>query len=372
MLANSLKFAPLAVKGVEALVNLGQQAHKAHQANQRRKANSGNRMVRDARRSMPQGRAVPLRFNTTTRTNIPRFSMSNTDGLTIKHKELSFPVTNSSATYNCIGRQCNPGVSISFPWLSSIAGSFEQYNIRNMTLEWNSRLSGTEPGSIMLAAVPDAYNANPVDQTAFMSIQGAFIGSVTSPAKINITPRLVNRQLYTRTTRIEDVDLKTYDAGRYLVGAEGVTATGTIGTISIGYDIILHNAKENTDASQAITAYATAGLSANNIFGTNGITIGTFTFTNDKPWVDDPEYKWFLGRGYFLVHATCIGTGLGLMTLSSCTKIYNSTSADGTMSNFVGFMRLDGTVGSGGVHATIAATTMTSSYFSVSPWRNNN
>lgn len=184
----------------------------------------------------------------------PQFTKSK-NGVRIAHREFLFDVVSSTTasafnTYNQLS--INPGVSNTFPWLSNIAASFQQYKIHGCVFEFitssgNYSTTGAALGEVMMAT---QYNANNTQFSTKSQMLNTEYSSVTVPSSncmhmIECDPKQTSIELlYIRTgtsqSPVPNQDYRLYDLGDFTIATQGVpTAKQTVGSLYITYDVEL-------------------------------------------------------------------------------------------------------------------------------------
>ncbi len=101
--------------------------------------------------------------------NIPKFSSNDATNI-VCHREYLGDITGAAAFTNRV-YDLNPGVSETFPWLSSVATSYQQYRFHGLIFEFRSLVTdfvtGGAPGVLVMTS-----NYNP-DQPAYSTRQEA-------------------------------------------------------------------------------------------------------------------------------------------------------------------------------------------------------
>lgn len=159
----------------------------------------------------------------------------------------------------------NPGMGNLFPWASSIANSYEQYTVQDVSFCYEPSCATTATGAVMLAFDYDPLDAAPVNKSSALQCSDYVRTPPWVAAKLGLRkPDLVKRQanaLYTRSGGIVGADLKTYDLGRLNVSREGQAAGGVVGELWIEYTIVLR-IPQQTPASGTLVYCAGAHVTA--------------------------------------------------------------------------------------------------------------
>lgn len=141
----------------------------------------------------------------------------------------------------------NPGYPATFPWLSTIATSFEQYRIHGCVFHFRSTcgdaLSSTNNalGTVVMATQYDALD------DPFANKQGMeeYTGSISGKPSIDIihgvecAPHQTTLQnLYVRGLVLpSDSDERMYDMGILNIATVGMQASTTVGELWVSYDV---------------------------------------------------------------------------------------------------------------------------------------
>jgi hypothetical protein len=120
--------------------------------------------------SQPVAKGKVVRQNKPVTTHLP-----NGDIL-IRHREFVSDV-NVSQAFAAQTFSLNPGLPGSFPWLSTLARSYESYRFEKLQLSFETFSASTSTGTALIAIDYDASDAAPTTKTQAM----AYRGSVRSP-----------------------------------------------------------------------------------------------------------------------------------------------------------------------------------------------
>jgi len=183
-----------------------------------------------------QTNTVPVAIGKQVVMSGPRYRSGNINGvMTITHREYLGEVAGST-TFAATSYPINPGLGSSFPWLSGIANSYEKYRIKSMTYEYVNIAATSERGRITLAIDYDVLDVVPTNKVDLFQLAGASEGPIWEPLKISVKPSSV---LYTRNGTLSNVDLKTYDAGRFIAAISNSNDTSIKGELFVTYEIEL-------------------------------------------------------------------------------------------------------------------------------------
>lgn len=177
---------------------------------------------------------------------VPSMNATLDRGIRVSHHEYVGDVT-SSTSFSVHSYPINPGVQVAFPWLSSVAASFQEYEINGLIFYFKStsanalNSTNTALGQIIGAVQYNPYLPAPQDKISMLGLASASDGK---PSESNIYPveckadMVVYRSKLIRTGAVTD-DLAKYDHGNFFLGSNGSQAAAVVGELHIVYDITL-------------------------------------------------------------------------------------------------------------------------------------
>ena len=190
---------------------------------------------------------------------VPQFSSSNdeTGALTISHREYVTDILAFSNGFQNNTFALNPGLPASFPWLSQIASSYEEYEFSGLIFSFVSTSQAANTSNNSLGTVVLATNYNPasapfsnkINMMEFDASQSArqdenqAHGVECDPTKNAGTT--IN---YVRTGSVPTgQDIKTFDLGLFQIalnaisgsGANGTTYPVQVGELWVSYKVVL-------------------------------------------------------------------------------------------------------------------------------------
>lgn len=154
----------------------------------------------------------------------------------------------SPTSFTLVKYSLNPGNSSLFPFLSSIASNFQEYEIRGALFELKSLSSeyaaNLSLGSVFMAA---DYNVYGQDPTSKQQVENMEYASSAKPSRSMIMPiecELQNNGLIHKNVAIDEEyaggDRRLYDWANVYIGSQGVPSANTpIAEIWITYEIAL-------------------------------------------------------------------------------------------------------------------------------------
>lgn len=182
-------------------------------------------------------------------TSVPTMHGSR-DSVRIRHREYITDLTMTPA-FTTTTYSINPGLSATFPWLSILAGAFQEYDIAGMVFDYvptsGEFSNATTPalGSVSMACQYRADLPPFASRLAMLnsefSVDGRPMDNVLFPIECAPKEKPVPMQ-YIRSSQLgPNQDLKFYDLGTVTVATSGGVATSYIaGELWVTYDVILY------------------------------------------------------------------------------------------------------------------------------------
>jgi len=254
----------------------------------------------------------------------------NKGSVIVRHREFIGDIIASTA-FTVLSYPINPGVSLTFPWLSQIAASFEQYRMRGCLFEFLSTSSdallssatSTALGTINMATQYDVAHPAFTDKRSMLNHEFA---NSAKPSCTFIHPieckksRTPISELYTREGPVPTGnDPHLYDLGNFQIATEGMQAAGgVLGELWVTYEVELFKQQFNI-------------LSYTDFFDCTGLTnislLGTTHLPNPGNSIEGSinvggtQYLFprDISSGKYLFTWTCYGTmagNVGSMTVS--------------------------------------------------------
>ncbi len=155
----------------------------------------------------------------------------------VSHSELLTDI-NLSSGYSVASFPIQPGLAVSFPWLSNLATNFESYRIRKLRYRYEPQCATTSSGTILMAIDYDALDPAPLDKTELMQKAGAVRCAVWD----RVTCVMKNngstfKRLFVRSgDPPSGSDIKTYDIGNLFIATEGPSVI-LVGELYIDYEL---------------------------------------------------------------------------------------------------------------------------------------
>lgn len=216
--------------------------------------------------------AAPVAYSSTRRVPKPRFR-STSGGVIIHHREYLADISGNT-TFGVDSWTVQPGIASSFPWLSSIANNFEKYTFRRLSFSYINVSATDERGRITMAYDKDPLDADPTAKYELFQYSGAVEGSVWTRLEHNVP---ISGTFFTRAGTVEGSDLKTYDAGKFIVGVSSTADTAIVGELFVDYEVELTVPQPAKCPSMYISS--DTGVTNLAVFGTSRTITGNLAAT---------------------------------------------------------------------------------------------
>lgn len=178
---------------------------------------------------------------------VPTFRLS-TDGIEIAHREFIQDVSGSIA-FSLGSLPINPGLYSTFPWLSSVAENFEEYEMLGLVFEYRpSSGSAVSAASAALGVVvysteynvlsPDFISKQQMESYEYSCSSVPFEGMLHP---VECAPRSnVLGTMYIRNSAIASgSDQRMYDMGKFEFATQGMQSAYTVGELWVSYHVKL-------------------------------------------------------------------------------------------------------------------------------------
>lgn len=243
------------------------------------------------------------------RSGEPRFLGRDARSCRIVHRELIASIT-GTATFTVANTfALNPGIALTFPWLSTQASSWEQYRFNKLKFCYYSRCATSTSGSMMLVPDYDAADAAPVSEQIASSYRDV-VEEVPWTLEFScvLDPRSLmepSDRKFIRTGNLaSNLDIKTYDGGNLFVCTTDGSSTGW-GKLWVEYDVELFVPQlPPTGTALQRSALITSGgtTSKTAYLGASPVVTGGLAVTGVTNTIT------FSDTGQFLVVVDCTGT----------------------------------------------------------------
>ena len=170
----------------------------------------------------------------------------------IRNKEYLADVTSRTTFTINTEIDLNPGLSASFPWLSRIADSFEEYEILGMMVYYNTTSGNTTTsqalGEVVISTEYNSYAPAPTNKQQQLTqiFAVSTVPSQNCMHAIECSPRQNQlARFYTRAgTPPAGLSLVSTDLGKVTISVSGCPAAGvSLGEIYVDYEIAFYKPK---------------------------------------------------------------------------------------------------------------------------------
>jgi len=217
---------------------------------------------------------------------VPMFSASKDGSIVVMYREYIMDIVTSPTVglFQIQNLAINPGIDDCFPWLSTLALAYEEWQVFGMLFEFKTTSGSVTTsqalGEICMSTEYNPYNA-PFSSKQQM-LQSIFsVSSVPScdvihPIECDIHQTREVFNIRDGSATPANADIRMYDIGRFSVATVGSpSASATLGELYVTYHIKLNKPRFNiVGASQGTYVHftASAGITTAAYFGTNTIT----------------------------------------------------------------------------------------------------
>lgn len=169
----------------------------------------------------------------------PSFANRSANTIRVKHRELVEPALLGSTTFALQETYVvNPGLASSFPWLSTMAATWQEYELHSLSYQYLTRVSTATAGSIMLSPDLDPTNPPPGNEVSTSNNPSTVEGPVWKDLKCNVNlsgAHNVKRRFVRNGPEVGDAHM--FDALTMYVITNDCANTNPLGKIWVEYDI---------------------------------------------------------------------------------------------------------------------------------------
>lgn len=257
-------------------------------------------------------------------------------GFIVRHREYIGDI-NATTDFTVQSFFINPALIESFPWLSSVAEAFEEYEFRGLVYEFKSMssdalLSATTSTALGTVVMATQYNSLNPPFSSKIQMENYEFANSSKPSCDFLHPVECKRSLtpvthlYTRSGPPPGGDIRLYDLGEFQIATQGMqAASGVVGELWCTFEIELYKPKLIIDEEEILSGHwqltnvtAASPLGAGEAVMVEGsslpatITGGTITFPST------------LSEGNFIIYWTTVGGNATIVAptitaLSNCT-----------------------------------------------------
>jgi len=215
----------------------------------------------------------------------PMINRSARGGVMIRHREYLGDIFTSSTpgAFQINSFPLNPGMDVTFPFLSQIAGNFEQYSFSGAIFEFRSmsadalNSTNTALGTVIMSTQYDSLDVTFATKSEMENYE---FGSSCKPSENMMHPIECARsqttltEMYTRSgAQPSGADIRFYDWGKFSIATQGFQGNQVnIGELWVTYQVNLFKPKlyVSLGSANAIFKYRATGcvVAGSNALGT--------------------------------------------------------------------------------------------------------
>lgn len=174
------------------------------------------------------------------KSSAPRINATR-DTNRIVHRELIASVSGTTAYTVANSFPLNPGMAVTFPWLSSQAICWEQYKFNKLEFKYYTRTGTGTPGSVMLVPDYDAADPAPISEQIASSYEDVSEDAPWKDISCLLRPSAMHQPGPRKFVRQNPsfsggLDIKTYDSGNLFLCTTDGTAVSW-GKLWVEYDV---------------------------------------------------------------------------------------------------------------------------------------
>lgn len=191
--------------------------------------------------------------NTVLSGKIPRF-LEGKGSVRVSHREFITDLY-TTENFSLIGLPIQVGMPQMFPWLSKIAGQYQEYKINGLIFEFVSKSAtsigstNTALGSVFYGVDYNALGVAPSTKQEILNLEfsGSCKPSESMMVPLECDPSVSGKNtLYVRTTNTPNAgigDIRMMDFGKLYLATQGAQAASNAGEVWVNYDISLYKTK---------------------------------------------------------------------------------------------------------------------------------
>jgi hypothetical protein len=162
------------------------------------------------------------------------------NGRNISHRETIAKLTSTSTDFTVYKFVMNPGLSGTFPWLSSQACGYDQYKFKRLAVTSQPGCSTATAGFISMYFDFDPRDGPAPSEITFDNARGRVTGNIWSPHTLNAQTQGLNSRTvyYVRVATPSDTVRRSADTCNLWVALSGVPA-GTEVKLEVSYTVQL-------------------------------------------------------------------------------------------------------------------------------------
>lgn len=171
----------------------------------------------------------------------PKITMSS-NSCRVKHREMVTNITGSLLFAIQNGLPLNPGLFATFPWLSTMASSWEEYRFHKLKFCYFTRCGTGTSGSVLLIPDYDASDPQPVSEQVATTYRDVVEDAPWKDIDCQLNQADLNgtqKRRYVRSGALgPNEDIKQYDSGNLFIGTVDSSANAIPwGKLWVEYDV---------------------------------------------------------------------------------------------------------------------------------------
>jgi len=301
-----------------------------------------------------------------------RISRTSADSCRIVHRELIASVTGSVAFTVAQSFPLNPGMPVTFPWLSNEAAGWERYRFNKLRFCYYTRTGSNVPGSVMLSPDYDPADPAPIGEQIASSYQDAQEDAPWKDIHCELMARELMGDMKEKTIRngalAANQDIKTYDAGNlHLCTVDGTAVSW--GKLWVEYDVTLYTPQVPAGGFNSNGTLASGGgsIAAATPFGAVPVATGSVVLAAAATNVVSLSNLQIGSK--ILISAWVQGTVISaasIATVTGLTAVNAGAIFNAAATSAMAFGTFTVTAAAPTATLSITSTTVTSTWYSVS------
>lgn len=153
----------------------------------------------------------------------------------IRNREMLVTV-DAGLAFDLYRYQNQPGVDITFPWLSQVAVGFREYRFRKLVFHYEPNCSSSSAGALIMVPLYNADDLSPTSVPQALDMKGAVNVPIWQRASISFSGQKFIKNLFVRTSSTSSSLLLT-DFGAFVFILDNVPEGRNLGKIIVEYDV---------------------------------------------------------------------------------------------------------------------------------------
>jgi len=296
----------------------------------------------------------------------------------VTHREYIGDVSTVGTDFAVFYKAIQPGLQLTFPWLSTLARNYESYRFRRLAFSYEPAVSTSSAGSVMMAFDYDAADPIANSKTVMLAYHGAARGPCWSSIRLEADQADLDKlpQRFIRSSGLAaNLDIKMYDAGNFICATQGISANAGVGELYVEFCVELITPHLPTDFPSDFAEKVVGGgggISKTTPLG----NAATVTGSGDVQQVNSSTFS-FSRVGQYLMDACASGTGIttgepaltpsaGITAITDAAGSYNAAGTYGIGQFLVNVAVAGATLA---VSYAAGSTTITNTIFRFAPYR---